>query len=219
MSNPDIELKFSTYRITGILSVFNKVVAAVSNWGKQIVTEDNGMEEFEFWCPERRPEGLNIAMKIYPAIKDFGAENLRNTVTRPVYKPNAWVASLEDKNASLTIEWDSDREINEITLFADSDFDHPMESVQWGHFDNRMPFCVDEILVYNEKMNSWHKNPTIIKLVFHSNSKKNTHQKLIIRLSNSSENVPVSLFGYTLSDNPKTFYFKNKLIKSHKRHE
>jgi len=101
MSNPDIELKFSTYRITGILSVFNKVVAAVSNWGKQIVTEDNGMEEFEFWCPERRPEGLNIAMKIYPAIKDFGAENLRNTVTRPVYKPNAWVASLEDKTQAL----------------------------------------------------------------------------------------------------------------------
>jgi flagellar protein FlaG len=26
-----------------------------------------------------------------------------------------------------------------------------MESAQWGHFDNRMPFCVDEISVFNEK--------------------------------------------------------------------
>jgi len=196
MNNPDIELKFSTHRITGVLSVFNKVVAAVSNWGKQIVTEDIGIEEFEFWCPERRPEGLNIAMKISPAINYFGAENLLSTVNRPVYSPNAWVASLVDKNASLTMEWDSDREVNEITLFADSDFDHPMESVQWGHFDNRMPFCVDEISVFNEKnellAQKTNNHQTRISFKF---EEKICTRKLKINLSNSSENVPVSLFG------------------------
>jgi hypothetical protein len=196
MSNPDVELKFSTHRITGVLSVFNKVVAAVSNWGKQIVTEDIGIEEFEFWCPERRPEGLNIAMKISPAINYFGAENLLSTINRPVYRPNAWVASLEDKTASISMEWDSDREVNEITLFADSDFDHPMESVQWGHFDNRMPFCVDEISVFNEKnellAQKTNNHQTRISFKF---EEKICIKKLTIKLSNSSENVPVSLFG------------------------
>jgi hypothetical protein len=196
MSNPDVELKFSTHRITGVLSVFNKVVAAVSNWGKQIVTEDIGIEEFEFWCPERRPEGLNIAMKISPAINYFGAENLLSTINRPVYRPNAWVASLEDKYASITLEWENEHQINEITLFADSDFDHPMESVQWGHFDNRMPFCVDEISVFNEKneLLAQKTNNHQSRISFKFEEKIRT-KKLKIKLSNSSENVPVSLFG------------------------
>jgi hypothetical protein len=196
MNNPDIELKFSTHRITGVLSVFNKVVPAVSNWGKQTVTEDIGIDEFEFWCPERRPEGLNIAMKISPAINYFGAENLLSNVTRPVYKPNAWVANFNDKSASITLDWNHEYEVNEITLFADSDFDHPMESVQWGHFDNRMPFCVDQISVFNENnellAQKTDNHQTRISFKF---EEKLRTKKLIIYLSNSSENVPVSLFG------------------------
>jgi hypothetical protein len=94
------------------------------------------------------------------------------------------------------MEWDSDREVNEITLFADSDFDHPMESVQWGHFDNRMPFCVDEISVFNEKnellAQKTNNHQTRISFKF---EEKICIKKLTIKLSNSSENVPVSLFG------------------------
>jgi len=32
--------------------------------------------------------------------------------------------------------------INRIILNFDTDFDHPMESVQMGHPENRVPFCV-----------------------------------------------------------------------------
>jgi len=71
-----------------------------------------------------------------------------------------------------------------------------MESVQWGHFDNRMPFCVDEILVYNEKNEqlAQKSNNHQTRVSFKLKEKIRT-KKLIIRLSNSSENVPVSLFG------------------------
>ncbi len=196
MKNEDIELKFSSYRISGILSVFNKVVPAVSNWGKQTPTEDIGIEEFEFWCPERRPEGQNIAMKISPALAAFETSNLTSAINRPVEKPNIWIADFHDKKAGITLDWTEAVSIHKITLFADTDFDHPMESVQWGHFDNRMPFCVDEILVYDENDNLLanvqknHRTRIEINLVQEIQT-----NKLTLQLSNSSEHIPVSLFG------------------------
>lgn len=196
MKNPKLELLYSSYRITGILSVFNKVVPAVSNFGKQVVTEDIGIEEFEFWCPERRPDGQNIAMRISPAIETFGVNNLLCQLYRPVDKPNAWVASLEDQNASITATWHTPVAINEITLFFDTDFDQPMESVQWGHFDNRMPFCVEDISIYDQdkqlvaEIKENHQSKIVVKL-----DKQLKTRQLIFNLSNTSVNVPVSLFG------------------------
>lgn len=196
MKNPEVDLLFSSHRITGILSVFNKVVPAVSNFGKQIVTEDIGIEEFEFWCPERRPEGHNIAMKISPAITAFGAENLLTTIYRPVNRPNAWVAAIDDDKARIEVKWDEPVTINEITLFSDTDFDHPMESVQWGHFDNKMPFCVDQIIVYDDQMNvignatDNHQTKIIFRL-----GKSITTREIIFEISNSTENIAVALFG------------------------
>ena len=61
--NPLVQLQYTQERITGILSVFNTVNEAVSNFGKQTPPEDIGIEEFEFWCPKRRPEGYNIAIR------------------------------------------------------------------------------------------------------------------------------------------------------------
>lgn len=196
MKNPEVDLLFSSHRITGILSVFNKVVPAVSNFGKQIVTEDIGIEEFEFWCPERRPEGHNIAMKISPAITTFGAENLLTTINRPVNRPNAWVAAIDDNKARIVAKWDEPVTINEITLFADTDFDHPMESVQWGHFDNKMPFCADQITVYADQMNiignvvDNHQTKIIFRL-----GRSIITREIIFEISNSTENTAVALFG------------------------
>ncbi len=196
MKNDKVELKFSIHRITGVLSVFNKVVAAVSNWGKQTVTEDIGIEEFEFWCPERRPDGYNIAMKISPAISAFGTENLLSKVNRSVEKPNAWVAGFDDKDARVFINWEKTVPIQKVTIFADSDFDHPMESVQWGHYDNRMPFCVDELSIYDENntllAQKTSNHQTRIEFNF---DKEVLTSKLIIGVSNSSEKIPASLFG------------------------
>jgi hypothetical protein len=196
MKNNKIELMFSPYLITGVLSVFNRVMPAVSNWGKQTVTEDIGIDEFEFWCPERRPDGQNIAMKISPAINSFGASNLLNIINRPVEKANAWVAALDDRNASLTIDWSDKVEVSEITLFMDTDWDHPMESVQWGHSDNRMPFCADQIKVYDDQNKLLAENTanhqTLVMFTFEIVIKT---KQLALRISNSSDKIPTALFG------------------------
>lgn len=196
MANEKIELMFSPKRITGVLSVFNKIMPAVSNWGKQIPPADIGVNEFEFWCPERRPDGHNVAMTISPALDVFSLDNLYTMVNRPVEKPNAWVADFSDRKPEITVQWKEIKTVNEITLFLDSDFDHPMETVQWGHYDDKMPFCVDSIAVYDEdskliaEVNGNYQ--TIVKIALKQTVKTS---KLTLKLSNSSEEVPVSLFN------------------------
>ncbi len=100
LKNPDIQLHFSTKRITGILSVFNSINKAVSNYGKQTPPEDLGVDAFEFWCPKRRPDGENIAFKYPAGIDLFTAGNIANGIDRPVAAPNAWVADPTDTQST-----------------------------------------------------------------------------------------------------------------------
>lgn len=194
MSNEHTSIQTSQMLVTGLVSVFNKIVPAVSNWGKQEPPGDIGVEAFEFWCPERRPQGQNIAMLIHPAITCFSKENLRTSPYRPVEKPNAWVAALDDKPSTVTLTWKEPRTIKGITLFTDTDYDHPMESVQWGHHDSVMPFCVESVEVTdgNESLVQSRNFQTKVQLQFSSAIKTDF---LKLTLGNSSNNVPVSLFG------------------------
>lgn len=199
IKNEKTEIFTSTALISGIVSVFNRKLLAVSNGGKQEPPENIGVEAFEFWCPERRPKGQNIAMKINPGLSCFSKENLRTSVYRPVEKPNAWVADLKDKTPIITLSWKEKKEIKGLTLFADTDYDHPMESVQWGHFDDKMPFCVDEIEVFDGKKNLLAKiknnHQTQIKIRF---DKPISTAKLIVELKNSTSNVPAALFNISI---------------------
>lgn len=149
MANPDLAIRGSETRITGILSVFNKFNKAVSNYGKQEPPEGIGIEAFEFWCPIRRPEGHNIAMRIEPGIGGFGPENLQNGLVRPEMKPNAYVADLSALSSTIDIYWPERKLIREIVLFFDTDYDQPMESTLYGHPENIMPFCVRNYTVKN----------------------------------------------------------------------
>ncbi len=148
--NPAVGIELCDSRISGILSVFNRQNLKVGNFGKQIPPEGTPFESFEFWCPERRPGGKNIALSISPAIKAFGAENLPGGLVRPGTSPNAWVARPDDTTASLTCSWAEDIGFKRIRIFLDSDFDHAMETVQWGHPEDRVPFCVQKIRVYGQ---------------------------------------------------------------------
>ncbi|WP_313381284.1 FAD-dependent oxidoreductase [Proteiniphilum saccharofermentans] len=194
MNNECVSIQTSQMLITGLVSVFNKIVPAVSNWGKQEPPGDIGVEAFEFWCPERRPKGHNIAMQINPAITCFSKENLKTSPYRPIEKPNAWAADLKDKPSTITLTWKTPKRIKGITLFTDTDYDHPMESVQWGHHDNRMPFCVESVEVscasdsLVETLNFQTKVQLRFSVVIETDYLKLT-------LNNKAENTPVSLFG------------------------
>lgn len=151
MKNEHIRLSYSALRVTGILSVFNKVNAAVSNFGKQEPTEDIGVEAFEFWTPERRPKGQNLAMNITPGIALFGVENLRNGVQRPTNQPNGYVADPTDPNPTVTLSWSTPQRISRVELAFDGDFDHPLETVIMTHPETEVPFCVRDYTLCNDR--------------------------------------------------------------------
>ncbi|SOD82861.1 FAD-dependent oxidoreductase [Spirosoma fluviale] len=149
--NEAVSVQGSQLRVTGLLSVFNKTNPAVSNYGRQEPTNDIGVDAFEFWTPERRPDGHNIALLIEPALRPFAVENIRNGIQRPTHQPNAWVADPWDTNPTLTIQWDSLKLIREVVLHFDADFDHPLESVLMTHPETAMPFCVRDFVLCNDR--------------------------------------------------------------------
>lgn len=147
LKNEDIELAYTPQRITGLVSVFNGVHKAVSNNGKQLPPEGSGVDSFEFWCPQRRPQGQNIAVSLSSPVKLFEACNIRNGVDRPTSQPNAWVADPKDPDPCLMITWDNEQSISRMDLCFDTDFDHAMESIFMTHPERVMPFCVQNYRV------------------------------------------------------------------------
>lgn len=196
IKNPKIKLHFSAKRITGLLSVFNSVNKAVSNFGKQTPPEDIGVDAFEFWCPKRRPEGQNIAFRYEQGIAAFRAANIVNGIDRPVAAPNAWVADWNDPKPTLNISWKEPKTINRIELLFDTDYDHPMESVLMGHPENVMPFCVrdyeikDDLgwVIFSKTGNYQSRN--VIEL-----DKPIITRSLSISLTHPSADVPAALFA------------------------
>ncbi len=194
--NPNIKLYFSNKRVTGILSVFNIINKAVSNFGKQTPPEDIGVDAFEFWCPERRPGGENIAFKLKNGLAFFGIENIRNGVDRPTTQPNAWVADWTDKEPQMVLEWDKPQKIDKIEMFFDTDYDHPMESVLLGHPETVMPFCVRKYRIYDDQNkqvfacdDNYHTRNTITL------PESLVTRKLIFRLEHPSSEVPAAVFA------------------------
>lgn len=196
MKNPLVELHFTEKRVTGILSVFNSVNKAVSNYGKQTPPEDIGMEAFEFWCPQRRPEGHNIAVRYEAGIDLFKAENIRNGIDRPVSSPNAWVADWNDPSPRLMLTWNEPQEIRHIDLFFDADYDHPMESVLMLHPEAVMPFCVRHYRIKDAAGN----------IIVEKKDNYQTHNRiqlqqpvvtdgLVVEVEHPSANVPAAVFA------------------------
>ena len=151
LKNEKVRLQYADQRITGLLTVFNQINEAVSNYGKQEPTQDIGVDTFEFWCPQRRPAGKNLALKLEPPLSLFQANQLRNGLQRPTHQPNAWVASPTDTQPTVQLAWDSPQRIREIVLHFDTDYDHPMETVLMSHPENEMPFCVKNVKVLDDQ--------------------------------------------------------------------
>ncbi|MCL6260842.1 FAD-dependent oxidoreductase [Aquiflexum sp. TKW24L] len=195
-ANHNLMLKCSNTRITGLLSVFNKFNKSVATSSRQEPPAGIGIDSFEFWVPERRPKGHNLAFELGQSLSPFSKENLKNGIFRPTMQPNAWVASLEDSNPSLTLEWSQEQEISTIQFYFDTDFDHPMESTLMGHPESEIPFCAKSFMIkddsgrviYQKKEN----HQTIQKVQFPSPI---STQKLTFEFEKRVESVPLSVFG------------------------
>lgn len=149
LPNPDLSLALSDQRISGLLSLGQRGDPKVSKSSTQTPPEGIGIDTFDFWLPERRPGGKNIAMQFDPPLAAFGCSNIACGPERPTSTVNGWVADIEDASPSVDLQWESIQTIHRVIVSLDTDFDHAMESVLMGHPETVMPFCASEIRIYN----------------------------------------------------------------------
>ncbi|HMR19544.1 MAG TPA: FAD-dependent oxidoreductase, partial [Sphingobacterium sp.] len=194
--NPTVSLYRTHTRVTGVLTTFNLINKAVSNYGRQTPPEDIGMHAFEFWCPQRRPKGHNLALQLDPPLRPFGAAQIKTGLYRPTIQPNAWVASLEDKAPQVKISWDEPQEIRKIDLFFDTDYDHPMESVLMGHPEDIMPFCVRDYKIVDDKDQVVFEKKGNYQTINRVNLEKILVTKeLTVFVKHPTDNIPAALFA------------------------
>lgn len=144
LKNDAVAVHTTTARLTGFLSVVKAENPAVSNYGEQVPPADRdiGVERFEFWCPQRRPGGENLALRLDPPLHCFAAANVSNGIARPTHAPNAWVADPTDPSPWIELAWPQPQTIRRVNLTFDCDYDHPAETSLWVHAERHMPFCV-----------------------------------------------------------------------------
>ncbi len=195
MPNEAVSVALSSQRLTGVLAVCHNGNKAVAKSSTQSPPPDIGIESFEFWTPQRRPDGKNFALMIEPPLAAFGVENLTNGFARPTNEPNAWVADWTDVRPALQLTWPTPQRIGRIELAFDTDFDHPMESVLMGHPERVMPFCVRQFEVRDDagrtlyKCEDNHESRRSIRL-----ESPVTTRQLTLCLASPSDLTPAVLF-------------------------
>ena len=195
LANENVAVRTSKTLITGLVSVVHGENKAVSNLGRQEPPPGLGVEMFEFWCPERRPQGKNLGFDIKPGLNVYGTKNLKNGYVRPTNRTNAWVADLSDKNPKLTLRWPEKQEIKRIKIFFDTDFDHALESSLMGHSERVIPYCVRNYTIEDEsgkilaQINNNHQTINEISL-----EKSVQTQKLEFIFDKLTGDVPVGVF-------------------------
>jgi hypothetical protein len=193
--NDKVKVHCSQQRLTGVLRVDkNNSKAYGPNFGQQ-PEYDIGVEAFDFWYPQRRPEGHNFALKVEPPLAAFGPENVTNGFARPTNQPNAWLAHLNDRNPALTLTWAAPQTFTRLELSFDTDFDHPMESALMGHPEDAMPFCVKRYsiqagggrVLYEKADNHQTRNTVVFEQPV-------TTDRLVINLCEVNGPTPPALF-------------------------
>lgn len=190
-----LRLRTSQQRVTGVLSLCHQVNLAVAKSATQEPPPGIGIDTFEFWQPQRRPGGHNLALELTAPLAAFGPANVFNGIARPTNQPNAWVADLADPRPTLTLRWSEPQSIARIELMFDPDYDHPMESVLMGHPERRMPFCVDRYRIHDDTgavlvaCQENHQARNVIVL-----DRRVTTRELRIELNHPAANVPAALF-------------------------
>lgn len=197
MANKHLKVRLSNERCSAIMTVQNKKNIAVSNYGKQEPPKDFGIDAFEFWTPERRPKGKNLAFSISPKLTVFRKDNLTNTAIRPEAsgETNVWMAAKEDENAVITLTWEKEVELNTIRLFFDCDYDHALECSLIEHPESEIPFVVSQYTIENKNgkvLASVENNHQAIHTIQLENTIKT--DQLIFKFSKKRENIPISVF-------------------------
>ncbi|NEW78358.1 MAG: FAD-dependent oxidoreductase [Gelidibacter sp.] len=201
MKNDQVKVRLSDERISGLMTVQNKVNRAVSNFGRQDPPKGINIDSFEFWTPERRPKGKNLALTLKESLCVFGVENLVNGKTRPDSEgnTNVWVADMNDKEPEILFKWREPENINKIRLFFDSDYDNALESILLGHPEDTIPFTVSDYTITDgdgKIIKEVRGNYQAINTIEFDNSVFTDTLKF--KFSKKMDHVPVSVFNISI---------------------
>lgn len=148
---PGVRFHLSQDAVPGVLTLTQKLNAAVAKSAVQSPPKGSGIDTFPFWLPERRPQARNLAVLVAPAIDLFGAEMVVNGFHRPWEGVNAWVPAPGDAEPWIELRWTELQTIREIGITLDTDFDNPMESVLLSHAERVMPGCVRSFRIEDQQ--------------------------------------------------------------------
>ena len=195
-ANDKVSIRCSQTRATGLLTVFQKFNKAVATSSRQEPPKGIGIEDFDFWLPERRPEGHNLGFEFSEAIDLYSTKDLVNGIFRPTVSSNAWAACLNDSHPFIEMVWDKYQIISELKLYFDTDFDHALESTLMGHPEHEIPFCVREIEIRDGQGKVLaaiqDNHQTVVSLKFKDPIETD---QLKLSFKQKLEHVPVALFG------------------------
>ena len=141
---PEKELKIhlSEDRYPGILSLYHELNDRVAKSVIQEAPEGSGLDSFEFWLPHRRPKGNLPALKFNPPLELYSPDFIANNFERPYVRSNAWLPDAGEGKSWIKAKWDTSQQANKVVISFDTDYDHAMETVQYGHPESHIPYCV-----------------------------------------------------------------------------
>jgi len=142
LQNPAVRVRLSEDRLTGVLALTSSFNNRVATTNLQSPPPEIGIDSFEFWLPQRRPEGHNLAIRMTPPLQNFGPENVLHGPARPTENVNAWVADPQDPQPELTLAWPEPVRFSRVIVEFDPDWDHAMECVLMTHPEAVVPFMV-----------------------------------------------------------------------------
>ncbi|TAD86009.1 MAG: FAD-dependent oxidoreductase [Bacteroidetes bacterium] len=201
MKNEKVNVKVSEERCSAIMTVFNRINKAVSNYGKQEPPSDIGIDSFEFWTPERRPGGKNLCFSMKPALDVFQSPNLINGEVRPLStgETNVWIAEKNEDTPSIRYDWAQAVAIKTIRVFFDADYDHALESTLMEHPESTIPFIVSDYTITDGDGNLLTdvtgNYQAINTITFNEAVKTNT---LVFKFSKKHPHIPVSVFNISV---------------------
>jgi len=147
-ANPDIDVLTTDGELPGILTLYNTVNPKVAKRSRQVAEGDWGVDEFDFWLPKRRPEKRLPVFKLSSPLQAYNSEYAGNGELRPSNHSHAWVPDHDDSKPWLSLQLERETELGQVTLVFDNDFDHAMETAQWGHTEKVAPNCIRDYDVY-----------------------------------------------------------------------
>ncbi len=140
--NSAIRIALSDAEPVAIKTVLNRVNPKVAKHSRQTVDGDYGVDEFDFWLPQRRPQQSVPSIAFSPPLRAYAPEAAIDGFMRPSDHTHAWVPDREDPAPELILQLTAPTRLAEIGVMFDNDFDHAMETAQWGHNERVSPNCV-----------------------------------------------------------------------------